>query len=132
MASGGLALGQGRGNNDDRGRNEQAQRGGDNRNDNNSVENDRRRFDRSGHDERGFGRGHNDEMRNGRGAGPDHAYYRGDRLPMEYRHRQYVVEDWRGHNLSAPPRGYQWVQSGTDFVLVAIATGVIASLLLGR
>jgi Ni/Co efflux regulator RcnB len=135
MASGGFALGQGRGNGgdrDDRGRNEQAQRGGGERSENNRVENDRRRFDRSGHDERGFGRGHNDEMRNGRGAGPNHAYYRGDRLPYEYRHSQYVVNDWRGHNLSAPPRGYHWVQSGGDFILVAIATGVIMQLLLGR
>ena len=133
MASGGLALGQGRGNNEDRGRNEQAQRGGDNRNDNNRRDdNDRRNFDRSGHDQRGFGRGHNEEMRNGRGAGPGYAYYRGDRLPMEYRHPQYVVNDWRGHNLSAPPRGYNWVQSGGDFILVAIASGVIMQLLLGR
>jgi Ni/Co efflux regulator RcnB len=129
MASSGLAFGQGRGNGegrgdrDDRGRNEQAQRGGDNQ---------RSHFNRSGHDERGFGRGHNDESRNGRGVGPNHEYYRGDRLPYEYRHPQYVVNDWRGHNLSAPPRGYQWVQSGGDFILVAIATGVILQLLLGR
>jgi Ni/Co efflux regulator RcnB len=133
MASSGLAFGQGRGNNDGRGdrdyrgRNVQAQRGGDHRNDN-----DRRQFDRSAHDQRGFGRSHNDEKRNGRGAGPNHEYYRGDRLPLEYRHRQYVVDDWRGYNLGAPPRGYHWVQSGGDFILVAIATGVILQLLLGR
>ena len=56
------------------------------------------------------------------------AFYRGDRLPPEYRSRQYVVDDWRGHRLSAPPRGYQWVQSGGDYLLVAIASGVIASI----
>jgi Ni/Co efflux regulator RcnB len=66
----------------------------------------------------------------GRGAGPDHAFYRGGRLPPEYRGRHYVVDDWRGHHLSAPPRGYQWVQTGGDYVLVAIATGLIASILL--
>jgi Ni/Co efflux regulator RcnB len=66
----------------------------------------------------------------GRGAGPDHAFYRGGRLPSEYRGRQYVVDDWRGHHLSAPPRGYHWVQAGGDYVLAAIATGVIASILL--
>lgn len=65
-----------------------------------------------------------------RGAGPDHAYFRGDRLPPRYRERQYVVEDWRGHRLSAPPRGYHWVQSGGDYILVAIATGIILQLLL--
>jgi Ni/Co efflux regulator RcnB len=65
-----------------------------------------------------------------RGAGPDHSWRAGGRLPTEYRGRQYVVDDWRGHHLSAPPRGYQWVQAGPDYVLAAIATGVIASILL--
>jgi Ni/Co efflux regulator RcnB len=51
-------------------------------------------------------------------------------LPRDQRQRQYVVNDWRGHQLSQPPRGYQWVQSGGDYVLVAIATGVILQLLL--
>jgi len=66
----------------------------------------------------------------GRGGGPNHDYYRGGRLPNEYRSRQYVVDDWRGHNLRAPPRGYHWVQSGADYALVAIATGVILDLML--
>jgi len=44
----------------------------------------------------------------------------------QYRSRQYVVEDWRGHRLHQPPHGYQWVQVGGDYVLVAIATGIIA------
>ena len=35
-------------------------------------------------------------------------------------------------NLSAPPRGYQWVQSGSDYILIAIATGIIAQLLLSH
>ena len=67
-----------------------------------------------------------------RGDFRDHAWRRGDRLPSEYRTRQYVVDDWRGHRLSAPPRGYQWVQAGGDYVLVAIATGIIASILLNQ
>ena len=73
-----------------------------------------------------------DPHRGERGAGPDHRYYRGDRLPPEYRSRSYVVDDWRGHRLSAPPRGYHWVQMGGDYVLVAIATGVILQLLLNN
>lgn len=71
-----------------------------------------------------------DEYRNERGAGPDHEFRRGDRLPPAYRNRNYVVDDWRGHHLNAPPRGHQWVQVGSDYVLVAIATGVIVQLLL--
>lgn len=61
-----------------------------------------------------------------------HRWNRGDRLPPEYRDRQYIVNDWRGHNLSAPPRGYQWVQNGSDYLLVALATGLIAQLLSNR
>lgn len=76
--------------------------------------------------ERGYSRD------DGRGAGPEHEFHRGQRLPMQYRHRQYVVDDWRGHRLSAPPRGYHWVQTGNDYVLVAIASGVILQLLLSQ
>jgi Ni/Co efflux regulator RcnB len=66
------------------------------------------------------------------GAGPDHSFYRGERLPSYYRSRQYVVDDWRGHGLRSPPRGYHWVQTGGDYVLVAIATGLILELLLSH
>ena len=68
----------------------------------------------------------------GRGAGPDHNFYRGGRLPSQYHQSQYVVSDWRGHHLRQPPRGYHWVQSGNDFLLVAITTGIIASILLNQ
>lgn len=67
-----------------------------------------------------------------RGAGPDHNFYRGDRLSAEYRNRQYVVDHWRAHHLSAPPRGYHWVQVGADYALVAVATGIIAQVLLSH
>jgi len=77
-------------------------------------------------DEQARGR---DEYRDGYRAGQ---FRRGDRLPPEYRHRNYVVDDWRGHHLNAPPRGYHWVQVGGDYVLVAIATGVILQLFLSR
>lgn len=59
-------------------------------------------------------------------------YYRGGHIPAQYRSRQYVVNNWRGHHLNAPRRGQQWVQVGSDYVLVAIATGVIAQLVLSR
>lgn len=89
--------------------------------------------DRGGPDRGGPDRGRAGfDRRDGHGAGPDHRFYRGDRLPPQYRSRQYVVEDWRGHRLSAPPRGQQWVQMGGDYVLVAIATGVITSLILNH
>jgi Ni/Co efflux regulator RcnB len=74
----------------------------------------------------------NDDSRGDHGASSSHNYHRGDRLPPQYRTYQYVVEDWHGHGLRQPPRGYQWVQSGGDYILVAIATGLILELLLNR
>jgi Ni/Co efflux regulator RcnB len=62
--------------------------------------------------------------------GPE--WRRGGHIPHHYRSHQYVVNDWRGHRLHAPPHGYHWVQVGGDYVLVAIATGIIAQLLLNQ
>lgn len=88
-------------------------------------------FDHHGNDRRFDQRGP-DRRFDTQGGGPDHGWYRGDRIPPQYRGRQYVVDDWRGHRLTAPPRGYHWVQAGGDYVLIAIATGVIASLILNQ
>jgi Ni/Co efflux regulator RcnB len=96
--------------------------------------NDRGNDRRDGYAARGGGRGGNDGYGGGEhhwdGAGPEHSWRRGDRLPTQYRNNQYVVNDWRGHHLRQPPRGYHWVQSGSDYVLAAVATGVIADLII--
>lgn len=76
-------------------------------------------------------RANNDGRYDERGAGPRHDLHRGERLSGEYRSRHYVVDDWRGHRLSPPPRGYHWVQIGSDYALVAIPTGIIAQIVLG-
>ncbi len=157
LTSGGPAFAQGRGDRDgnrdsnDRGRNEQMQGRGQQNQDSNDRGRDER-MQRYGHDDqrrsqarqpdrRDYQRGarndyqrgaRNDYRHEGRGAGPNHAYYPGQRMSAQHRQRQYVVDDWRGHHLSAPPRGYHWVQSGADFVLVAVATGVILQMLLSN
>jgi Ni/Co efflux regulator RcnB len=61
-------------------------------------------------------------------------YRRGDHVPYQYRQRPYYVTDWRAHRLYAPPQGYQWVRADDsgDFLLVAIASGLIANLLLSQ
>jgi Ni/Co efflux regulator RcnB len=97
---------------------------------NSHCDNGDRGCDDHGRDNNGRGEQGSRRSDNERGAGPSHSYYRGDRLPYNDRGRQYVVDDWRGHGLRSPPRGYHWVQSGGDYVLVAIATGVILELLL--
>lgn len=124
MLASSAAFAQGYGHQDNRGRNEQMQRGA------------------AGHDRGSHGSPHNkhdgrhDNRRpmqhDGRGAGPNHSFYKGGRIPHEYRNRQYVVNDWRGHHLHAPPRGYQWVQTGPDYVLIAIASGIIVQIVLGN
>lgn len=59
-------------------------------------------------------------------------FRRGGHIPREFRNRQYVVTDYRMHRLNRPPHGQQWVQVGPDYVLVAIATGLIASIVLSH
>ncbi|MDO8458733.1 MAG: RcnB family protein [Burkholderiaceae bacterium] len=122
LLTSGFTFAQGYGEQHDRGRNSHMQRG---------DRDDRRDHNYGRRDERDAGRDQH-FRRDERGAGPDHHFRRGGRLPMEYRHRQYVVDDWRGHRLSAPPRGYHWVQVGSDYVLVAITTGIILQLLLNN
>ena len=67
----------------------------------------------------------NDESRH-----PD--WRKGERLSSDYRNRQYVVDDWHGHGLHQPPRGYQWVGVGADYLLVAVASGVIAQVVMSQ
>jgi Ni/Co efflux regulator RcnB len=92
-------------------------------------------------DQRNFGH-RNDHRFDYREARRDqrHYYYnargpefrRGGYVPREYRARNYYVTDYRAHRLSAPPRGQQWVQIGPDYVLMAIATGLIAHMVLSQ
>lgn len=53
-------------------------------------------------------------------------YNRGSYLPTYY--SSYVVNDWSRYHLRQPPRGYYWYRTGNDFVLAAIATGLIYDL----
>lgn len=122
LAAGGLAFAQGNGDRNDSSRNEPLQLGAQQDPSDDEV------LQLNPPENQGFaldGERHND-----RGAGPNHAYHRGDRLPPNERNRQYVVDNWRGHGLMAPASGYHWVQTGGDYVLVAIPTGVIVQFLL--
>lgn len=62
--------------------------------------------------------------------GPE--FRRGGHVPRAYRHQQYRVVNYRAHHLHTPPRGHVWVQVGGDYVLMAIATGIIASIILSH
>jgi Ni/Co efflux regulator RcnB len=49
-------------------------------------------------------------------------------VPKAYWGPQYEV-DWRAHHLRQPPRGYHWVRNGNNYVLAAVAGGLIASII---
>lgn len=49
---------------------------------------------------------------------------KGDRLPTEFRDRQYVIDDYKQYNLPAPRKGTRWVGVGAEYYLVA-PNGVI-------
>jgi Ni/Co efflux regulator RcnB len=40
--------------------------------------------------------------------------------------------DYRSHHLKAPPRGYEWRQVDGNYVMAAVATGLIASVILAN
>ena len=54
-----------------------------------------------------------------------HRWIRGERLPLAFYARPYVVDDFYGYGLYAPPRGYHWVRVDGDAVLAAVATGIV-------
>jgi Ni/Co efflux regulator RcnB len=37
--------------------------------------------------------------------------------------------DWRGHHLHRPPHGYEWREVDGNYVMAAVATGLIASVI---
>lgn len=58
-----------------------------------------------------------------KGGYVDSRYYRDDR---------YWVRDWHAHHLHRPPHGYRWLHIDGDYVLAAVATGVITAIILGH
>lgn len=93
----------------------------------------------SAHDKgHGHGRGHDhhdryddrDDHHHDRGrknGHHKHDYRRG----VVYVERRVYVDDYRHYELREPPRGHRWVRSDDGrYVLIAVATGIIADVLL--
>lgn len=55
----------------------------------------------------------------------------GQQMPAYYRTNAYVVRDYNRYGLRQPPHGYQYVRSGNDVVLTAIAGGLITAVIAG-
>jgi Ni/Co efflux regulator RcnB len=79
-------------------------------------------------------RGHDNRDRHGgydHNRGPNHNWRKGGRIETrDWRRGQRV--DYRRHHLRSPPRGYEWRQVDGRYVLAAVATGVILSVLLAN
>jgi Ni/Co efflux regulator RcnB len=61
--------------------------------------------------------------------GPGGRWSTGQHFDARYATRYQAIDYHRYHGLRAPPRGYHWVRSGNDAVLVAITTGIVASVI---
>lgn len=57
------------------------------------------------------------------------AWRRGAYLPDYYSTN--VINDYDHYRLRPPPRGYHWVRVNRDFLLVAVATGLIFDIISG-
>lgn len=62
----------------------------------------------------------------------DHHRHRHDyRRGVVYVERRVYVDDYRDYDLAPPPRGHRWVRTPDGkYVLIAVATGIIADILL--
>lgn len=67
------------------------------------------------------------ERRDARQAQKWRSFRQGQRFDRSYARNYAVIDYRRYHRLRPPPRGYHWVRSGNDALLVALGTGLIAS-----
>jgi len=54
---------------------------------------------------------------------------RGQRFDSRYAYNYRVINNPRAYHLYNAPRGYRWVQSGNDAILVAITSGIIGAII---
>jgi Ni/Co efflux regulator RcnB len=76
----------------------------------------------------------------GKGHGGDHGdhppgnhygWHKGEHIDVVYLQPRYYVEDYRVVHLAPPPPGHRWIRHPDGrFILVAVATGIIADILL--
>jgi Predicted integral membrane protein len=59
-----------------------------------------------------------------------HHWSKGERV-TDWKRRA-PVRDYHRHGLRKPPRGQQWIKVDNDYLLISIASGVIAGIIAGR
>ncbi|WP_213114103.1 RcnB family protein [Cobetia sp. MC34] len=74
--------------------------------------------------------GHGQSQAARHSSGPKN-WKRGDHVSRAYYNdKRYWVSDWKAHHLSRPPEGHRWLKVDGRYVLTAVATGVITSIIL--
>ena len=56
-------------------------------------------------------------------------WQRGQRFDRRYATNYRVIQNPRAYNLYNAPRGYRWVQSDNDAVLIAVTSGIIGAII---
>ncbi|HWB32903.1 MAG TPA: RcnB family protein [Acidobacteriaceae bacterium] len=84
-----------------------------------------------GHDD------HRDDSHHDNGYHDDHhqtyvrhkEWHKGYHMQRQDWDRGERIQDWRAYHLRQPPRGYEWREVDGNYVMAAVATGVIASVI---
>ncbi|QGP78622.1 RcnB family protein [Sphingobium sp. CAP-1] len=79
------------------------------------------------HKDNGVRRGNDVRQDHGSRKDDHRRWAKGQRFDKRHATNYRVVNNYRDYRLSAPPRGYQWVRSGNDAVLIAITSGIIGA-----
>jgi Ni/Co efflux regulator RcnB len=87
-----------------------------------------RDHDRHDRDRHGYNRYDHDRYRD-----HHHDWREGGHVASRYyRDDRYWVRDWHSRHLPQPPHGHRWMRIDGDYVLAAVATGVITAIVLGH
>jgi Ni/Co efflux regulator RcnB len=86
------------------------------------------RFDGNQHVRQHYG--HSKKPQYHKPTPPRYHWSKGKRL-SDWRHRQ-AVRDYHRYGLKRPAKGQRWVKIDNDFLLISLATGVIAGIVAGR
>ncbi|MCC8397157.1 RcnB family protein [Paraburkholderia sp. MMS20-SJTR3] len=62
---------------------------------------------------------------------PHRDWHKGQRVPSDYRHYNFIMNDWQSHDLKAPPRGHKWLGVNGDYVLVSTSNWIISDIVSG-
>jgi Ni/Co efflux regulator RcnB len=82
----------------------------------------------------GHGHGHGKGGHGGHGDNGNHyGWNKGERVDVVYLQPRYYVEDYRVYHLAPPPPGHRWIRDPDGrYILVAIASGIIADIILNH